>query len=213
LTLLGKNIILPSKEAGMTKDTIKYWTEDEQQRFFKVIKEGRQSRDIAMFSLMLHLGLRLMEALHIKLDDLTHKESKLYVRRLKNGKNFRFNLMDKDTKLIRKWLKERKSYPDAKINPYLFISRRSANGMITPQGIQFKMLQYCQKAGIPKDKCHPHVLRHTCAVNILMSGHDVFTVKEILGHRNIQSSMEYLELGLPEQVKRLNGVLEKAHRV
>ena len=184
---------------------IKYLTEMEQEALFKAIKRAKNPRDTAMFSLALHLGLRLSEILH--------RETKLYVRRVKGSRNFRFNLMDRDVKLIRNWLKARKTFADAEHNPYLFITRRSANGMMTPQGFQFLMKRYCDKAGISMEKAHPHVLKHSCAVNILMSGEDVFSVQEVLGHVNIQSSMKYLELGLPEKIKRLNGVLEKAHKV
>lgn len=190
-------------------EKIKYFDDNERKRFFKEIKKAGNARDLCLFNFMLHYGLRLREALHIKLDDLQDKQTRLYVRRVKSGKSFCFDLMPSDLKLLKDWLEEREKYSNAK-SPYLFISKRSKTGMITAQGIQFVMLEYCKKANIPRDKAHPHVLRHTTAVNILMSGQDVFTVREVLGHKNINSSIRYLELGTPEKRKRLNKVFEKA---
>lgn len=40
----------------------------------------------------------------------------------------------------------------------------------------------------------PHALRHTCATRLLESGADIYTVKEWLGHKTIQTTLRYVHL-------------------
>ena len=54
------------------------------------------------------------------------------------------------------------------------------------------------RAGIAKP-CSAHVLRHTFAVTCLRRGMSIVTVKELLGHDRIETTMIYLNLS-PEHV-------------
>jgi integrase/recombinase XerD len=196
-------------------EDIFYFTEEEEQRFFKTVKKQKNPRDICLFNFMLHYGLRLKEALHIKLEDFEQRtgELRLRVKRVKNGDSKSERLLPSDITLWRNWLRVRGKCKNAELNPYLFISRKSGAGMITEQAIQWTMLKYCEEAEIKRKKSHPHVLRHTAAVRLLMAGGDVYTVQDCLGHKNIASSMKYLKLSNPDRDKRLASVREKAFPV
>ncbi len=48
-------------------------------------------------------------------------------------------------------------------------------------------------AGIIKE-IHTHTLRHSYATHLLEDGMDIMTLKDLLGHQNIETTMEYLQI-------------------
>ncbi|SFG91800.1 integron integrase [Duganella sp. CF458] len=58
------------------------------------------------------------------------------------------------------------------------------------QMIQRAVKQAARDAGIPK-KVTPHTLRHSFATDLLKSGYDIRTVQELLGHKDVRTTMIY----------------------
>jgi len=59
-----------------------------------------------------------------------------------------------------------------------------------PSSLQQTIKEAIRNTGIPKTGS-PHTLRHSFATHLLENGYDIRTVQELLGHKNIQTTMIY----------------------
>lgn len=164
--------------------TIKFLTTDETKRLFSVIKDRR---DKAIFLLAYRHGLRASEVGLLQTGDLDFKKLRMMVHRLKGSLAGEHPLQPDEVKAIRSHLRHRKFD-----SPILFPSRRRLP--ISRYMLDDLMKQYGELAGIPKEKRHFHVLKHTIATHLLDAGAELRFVQDWLGHANIQNTVIYTAL-------------------
>lgn len=165
-----------------TRKALKYLTTEEIEQLFSVIKD---TRDRAMFRVIYHRGLRASEPGMMQLSDYRPQSGRLYVRRLKGSNSGEFRLADVEERFLRAWIRERGSAPGP-----LFPSRLRRG--ISRDRVHELMQHYCQLAGIDPEKAHPHALKHSCGTHLSELGEDVQSIQDLMGHRRIQNTMEYL---------------------
>jgi len=59
---------------------------------------------------------------------------------------------------------------------------------------------------------HPHLLRHTKAMNMRIAGHDVSIIALWLGHQNVSSTMKYLHADLKLKERALDRTATDEHQ-
>lgn len=137
------------------KETIKYLNEREILNFFDVAKKEGNTQHQLIFKLMFHYGLRVQECVKIELEDISEKLNEIRVKRVKQGISRHYSIRPDDAKLLNRWLKVRQSYPNAKDNSYLFITKRSFNGSMTMINVFKAHEKYCKLAGFQKRNTTP----------------------------------------------------------
>ena len=164
--------------------SIKYLTQDELKRLLGVIES---KRDKAIFLVAYYHGLRASEVGMLKLEDANLVRGRIRIIRQKHSLGGEYPMHPGLIKAIKAWLKERK---DA--NLWLFPSQRGTP--ISRFTLDKLIKRYGKKAGIPEDKCHFHVLKHSIATHMLDAGSDIRSVQDWIGHQNIQNTVVYAQI-------------------
>jgi integron integrase len=169
-------------------------------------------------------GLRLSEALKLRVKDLDFAQHQIVVRDGKGG-NSRVTMLPLSlVNPLRKHLQQvqhlhqqdlargfgsvylpfalERKYPNADRNwiwQYVFpaggISKDPRSDVLRrhhldESGLQKALKQAVRSAGIQK-RVSCHTLRHSFATHLLQNGYDIRTVQELLGHKNVKTTMIY----------------------
>jgi type 1 fimbriae regulatory protein FimB/type 1 fimbriae regulatory protein FimE len=171
------------KRSRRRGETIKFLSMDEIRRLFSVITDRRNR---ALFLIAYRHGLRAGEMGLLQTDDLDFKNLRAMFHRLKGSFSGQHPLQPDEVRALKAHLKSRKS------NMVLFASSRGTP--ISTRTLDWLMKGYGEKAQIPPDKRHFHVLKHSIATHLLEAGADLRFVQDWLGHANIQNTVIYASL-------------------
>lgn len=144
-------------------------------------------RNRCILGLMYEAGLRISEVLALKPRDVNIRERRVEVLRGKGAKPrtvyFRSVALEE---LLERWKEQR---PESE---YLFCNIRGQErgGQVSSRNIQKAVGLYGRRAGIPV-RVTPHLLRHTCATEMLRRGVNLRVVQEALGHAWISTTQGY----------------------
>ena len=144
-----------------------------------------------MLTVLFYGALRVSELCSLNTDDIDLETLDIRVREGKGGKYGMALMSPQCADILKSYLEMR---PPLEINGQqpLFYTDYSNRW----QGIEVSRLfhNYKKKAGIDKPGGAHVFARHTVATLMLKNGSDLLTIKEILRHKLIESSMRYLHL-------------------
>ena len=160
---------------------------------WRLLKSCQLLKHKILIGLLYGCGLRCGEVRAVRLQDLDFDRMQLKVVQGK-GKKDRFLPLSKH--LVRGL----KTYIEAeKPKTYLFNGQPAGraggdfDSRYSQRGVQWAVKQACKSAGITKDVC-VHTLRHTFATHLLEDGLDIISLKNLLGHEDIETTMLYLQI-------------------
>ncbi len=167
-----------------------YMNDEEVAKFLKAIEETEfksyaKAKNRLLIKLILYTGMRVSEALGIKLNDMSEDKNLLIFKITGKGNKQRIAMIQKkyiETDL-EKWLEINK-------HPSLLFSSRSAK-KLSQSYVSYVMDKILKTAGIRKDKNGAHMLRHTFGTKLYQKNKDLILVQEALGHADINTSRIY----------------------
>ncbi len=129
-------------------------------------------------------GLRVSEAICLKVTDIDSERMLIRVRQGKGQKDRDVMLSQKLLEILRDW------WPLERPKEWLFPGDR-VGSHIGRHSVEWACQNAHRRCRIPKP-ITPHGLRHAFAVHLLESGTDVRTIQLLLGHRNLATTAKYL---------------------
>lgn len=149
-------------------------------------------RDKAMLETMYSSGLRVSEAIGLKMNDIFLNEE--IIRVLGKGSKERvIPIGESAIEWILRYLKEGRPLLEkkGKSQNILFLSTRGT--MLSRMGVWKIVDKYAKDAEIMK-AVHPHTFRHSFATHLLEGGADLRSVQEMLGHSDISTTQIYTHI-------------------
>jgi integrase len=154
------------------------------------VDDSRRARDLAIFELGFGRGLRACEVGKLRLDSVINDRGswRLRVSRAKGSRGGEYLLSDRESKALRGWLRVRGKDPGP-----LFPSR--VRRPISTAALDDLIKAYGGAAELPRELCHFHVLRHSCAMRLVNElDTPIEEVQDHLGHASIKNTQIYFQL-------------------
>jgi integrase/recombinase XerD len=155
-------------------------------------------RDRALMELVYGAGLRISEAISLRLDELDLDSAAIRVTG-KRGKTRLVPLPSLTIPWLERYLAEARPQLVKKPVAQVFVADKGK--ALARQVAYNRLVRYARLAGIEKT-VSPHTLRHSYAVHLLQGGADLRAVQELLGHASISTTQVYTQLDLEEVQKR-----------
>lgn len=168
----------------------KFLRPHEVQKLFKFINlsKAKDLRIYAVMHLAYYLGLRPKEIKSLTLDDISFRQKEIFIHSRKNCSPAHLPVPDNVTKAITAYIVGGRPESQSRI---LFLQLvppyKPVNKCDISRDVREWMIDNSLSASI-------YWLRHSYAQNLLESGASIFEIKEMMGHKSIDSTKKYLSI-------------------
>jgi integrase/recombinase XerD len=146
--------------------------------------------------LLYSTGMRLSEIASLKITDIDSKNMRIKVVQGKGAK-------DRYTILSEQVLQELRAYYII-YKPVIYLFNGAGKGRpVSHRSIQHLVQNALAQAGLNSKNYTVHTIRHSFATHLVDNGTDLHTVKELLGHGSLQTTMRYMHL----TTTRIQGII------
>lgn len=146
-----------------------------------------------VLALIYSAGLRGQKVINLKIPDVDFERMTIHIRQSKYKKDRVVPLSPAMAKGLKKYIKAE--------NPHIWLFNGKLPGSkYSTRGLSWVMRENLKKTSIKKE-VNLHSLRHSYATHLLEEGLNIVTLKELLGHAEITTTMIYLHVAQCQHVK------------
>ena len=139
-----------------------------------------------VLTLIYSAGLRSQEAINLKLSDIDFERKTIHIRQSKFKKDRIVPLSGYIAQGLRKYISAE--------HPHIWLfNGKEPDGRYSVKGLSWIIRETLKKTDITKDVTL-HSLRHSYATHLLEDGVNIVSIKELLGHAHITTTMIYLHV-------------------
>ncbi len=139
-----------------------------------------------VLTLIYSAGLRSQEAINLKLPAIDFERKTIHIRQSKYKKDRIVPLSDYIAIGLRKYISAE--------HPHIWLfNGKEPDGRYSVKGLSWILRENLKKTDIRKD-VSLHSLQHSYATHLLEDGVNIVTIKELLGHAHINTTMIYLHV-------------------
>lgn len=146
-----------------------------------------------VLTLIYSAGLRGQEVINLEIADVDFERMTIHIRQTKYKKDRIVPLSPTMAIGLKKYIKAE--------NPYRWLfNGKQPGSKYSIRGLSWVMRENLKKTSITK-QVNLHSLRHSYATHLLEEGLNIITLKELLGHAEIATTMIYLHVAQCERIK------------
>lgn len=148
----------------------------------------RNERDYVLLMFGINTGLRISDILKFRVRDIRDERKKIkeyfYIREKKTKKEKRMKIHSDLREILSDYIENKKDYE------YLFSSKKGINKPISRQQAYRILSKAAGAFGLDSIGCH--TLRKTFGYHLYNKTKDAITIKEILNHSDISTTLRYI---------------------
>jgi site-specific recombinase XerD len=181
--------------AGQSKLPSLY-TKDEIERLLKAVDRSspKGKRDYVMILLAVKLGLRASDVSQMQFENIHWEQNKIVIIQQKTGRELELPLLQEIGEAIIDYLKYGRPVSEL---PQIFLYASPPYDCVGNVTFNSIVTTYMRIAGIKNTETRkggPHALRHSLAGILLEKKTPLHVISEVLGHKNIESTRNYLRV-------------------
>lgn len=154
-------------------------------------------RDKLIIELFYSTGIRRIELVELKLNDIDVSNNTLKVLGKRNKERY-VPLLQSVIETIKKYKEVRNQLEEITDKDYLFLTQK---GVKIYETLVYRVINEYFSLASTKVKKSPHILRHSFATHLLNQGADLNAVKELLGHTSLAATQVYTHNSIAELKK------------
>lgn len=151
-------------------------------------------RDYAMVSLLVAYGLRGIEVVRLRLDDIDWRNQRLHIRRRKAGNNTTYPLAVSAGEALLAYLKDGRP---ASAHREVFLATMAPFApLIYSSALARVVRKYMAIAGVQIDRPGTHTFRYSCAQRLLDERMPLKLIGDYLGHLDLSTTQRYTKIAI-----------------